>query len=55
MNWWNKKKAFRMLREAGFEKIYSSAYGQSFSPVLRNTALFDHTGPKVSLYIEAVK
>ncbi|MFW9996693.1 MAG: methyltransferase domain-containing protein [Candidatus Odinarchaeota archaeon] len=55
MNWWNEKKAFRMLREAGFDEIYRSGFGQSFCPVLRNTLLFDNTHPKVSLYIEATK
>jgi ubiquinone/menaquinone biosynthesis C-methylase UbiE len=55
MNWWNENKAFRMLKEAGFEKIYRSGFGQSFCPVLRNTILFDKTHPKVSLYIEAIK
>lgn len=55
INWWNEKKAFRMLKEAGFEDIYKSGYGQSFSPVLRNTSLFDNTHPKISLYIEAIK
>jgi SAM-dependent methyltransferase len=55
MNWWNEKKAFRMLKEAGFEDRYGYGYGQSFSPVLRNISLFDNTHPKISLYIEAIK
>jgi len=55
INWWNKDKLFRMLRMAGFENIYLSGYGQSLSPVLRNTWIFDNTHPKLSLYIEAVK
>lgn len=54
INWWNKNKLFRMLRTAGFSNIYLSGYGQSFSPVLRNTLIFD-THPKISLYVEAVK
>src|SRR6185436_3521924 len=36
INWFNKEKLFRMLKQAGFEKIHHSAYGQSFSPVMRN-------------------
>jgi predicted SAM-dependent methyltransferase len=55
INWFNKEKLFRMLKQAGFEKIQHSAYGQSFSPVMRNLKYFDSTLPKVSLYIEAVK
>jgi predicted SAM-dependent methyltransferase len=41
INWWNKDKLFKMLKIAGFNNIYLSAWGQSFSPVLRNTTLFD--------------
>jgi len=55
MNWWNEKKASEMLDKAGFKKIYRSGYGQSFSPVLRDTSLFDNTHLKVSLYMEAIK
>ncbi|HKR07500.1 MAG TPA: methyltransferase domain-containing protein [Bacteroidia bacterium] len=55
INWFNKEKLFRMLKQAGFEKIHHSAYGQSFSPVMRNLKYFDVTLPKVSLYVEAVK
>jgi len=55
INWWNAEKLSRMLRNSGFNKVYSSGYGQSFSPVMRNTALFDNTHPKMSLYIEAIK
>jgi predicted SAM-dependent methyltransferase len=55
INWFNKEKLFRMLKQAGFEKIHHSAYGQSFSPVMRNLKYFDATLPKVSLYVEAVK
>lgn len=55
INWWNKDKLFRMLKIAGFDNIYLSGYGQSFSPVLRNTSFFDSTHPKISFYVEAVK
>ncbi len=55
LNWWNWNKACRMLKAAGFNEIYLSGYGQSFCPVLRNTALFDNTHPKISLYVEAVR
>ena len=55
INWWNKNKLFRMLELAGFDNIYVSGYGQSFSPVLRNTLYFDNTHPKISIYVEAIK
>lgn len=55
MNWWNGEKALRMLREAGFEEVYRSGYGQSRAAVLRNTDYFDSTHPKLSLYVEARK
>ena len=55
MNWFNKDKIFQMLSLANFDNIHLSGYGQSFSPVLRNTSLFDNTHPKISLYIEAIK
>lgn len=55
INWWNKDKLFQMLRNAGFGNIYLSGYGQSFSPVLRNTLVFDRTYLEISLYVEAIK
>lgn len=55
INWWTAEKAERFLREAGFEDIYLSAYGQSACPPMRNTRFFDNTMPKISFYIEAVK
>ncbi len=55
INWWHAEKMTEMFKEAGFEKIYRSGYGQSFAPVLRNQKLFDTTHPKISLYMEAIK
>ncbi|MFO7559260.1 MAG: methyltransferase domain-containing protein [Desulfobacterales bacterium] len=55
MNWWNKKKMFSMLSQAGFKKIYLSGYGQSYCHVLRDIMFFDNTNPKIALYIEAIK
>ena len=55
MNWWNYKKLSAMLKKAGFDKIYLSGYGQSYSPILRDLSLFDNTRPKNSLYVEAIK
>jgi SAM-dependent methyltransferase len=52
-NWWTADKLTSMLREAGFITIYSSGYGQSRSPALRDTKFFDKTHPKISLYVEA--
>lgn len=54
-NWWNREKLIIMLKNIGFKEIRISGYGQSQSPMLRNTRLFDSTHPKLSLYIEAKK
>ena len=55
INWWNPEKMTKMFKEAGFENINISGYGQSFSPAMRNITLFDTTHPKISLYMEAIK
>ena len=55
MNWFNTSKIIRMLREADFENVWESRYGQSRSVPLRNTRLFDSTHPEFSLYVECQK
>jgi len=55
VNWWSEAKMRGMLERAGFSQIYRSAYGQSFSPAMRNVRYFDATHPKISLYMEAIK
>jgi predicted SAM-dependent methyltransferase len=55
INWWNKDKIFKMLKVSGFNDIYLSGYGQSISPVLRNTFFFDNTFPTTSIFVEAIK
>lgn len=55
INWWNPEKAISMLKTAGFQRVYPSAYGQSRAPVLRNIVLFDCTYPQISFYVEAQK
>jgi predicted SAM-dependent methyltransferase len=55
INWWNHDKAFRFMEQVGFREIRKSAYGQSRCAVLRNTAHFDNTRPRISFYIEALK
>lgn len=55
INWWNEDKMFRMLKEAGFKKIFHSGHGQSFLAPLRNLTYFDSTYYKVSVYVEAIK
>ena len=54
-NWWTWGKAERMLREAGFDDVWLSAYGQSYGPAMRNTMIFDSTHPRISLYVEATR
>ena len=55
ISWWSHPKLLRFLASAGFTDAYRSGYGQSVSPLLRNTALFDSTHPQISAYVEAVK
>ncbi len=55
VNWWNKEKIGRMLREAGFTNIYASSPGQSFCPEMRDLRLFDNGDPKISLFVECKK
>jgi SAM-dependent methyltransferase len=52
---WTHTKVMDYLRAAGFTTIYRSGYGQSASPVMRNTVLFDSTHPQMALFVEAVK
>lgn len=55
MNWFTEEKWMKMLNEAGFTQVYPSRWGQSRSPVMRDTSFFDTSGPKLSLYMEAVR
>ena len=55
VTWWTKDKTMRFLKEAGFEDVYVSAYGQSVAPPLRDTNYFDTTQPRASFFVEAVK
>ena len=55
ISWWTHQKIFEFLQRAGFSNIYRSGYGQSVSPILRNTQLFDSTHPQMSIYIECIK
>lgn len=53
--WFNSEKLLEMLKLAGFENVYKSAYMQSKSPVLRDPRFFDNTHPDYSVYVEAIK
>lgn len=55
INWFNLDKLQNMLRESGFNLIYRSGKGQSFSPSMRNMNVFDTGDPKISLFVEAQK
>ena len=55
VNWWNWDKLSRSLSEAGFNQVRRCAFGQSASPLLRDTQRFDSTRPESSLYVEAQK
>ena len=55
ISWWTHDKIFKFLKNAGFQNIYRSGWGQSCSPLLRNSKLFDSTHPQMSIYIEAIR
>jgi len=55
INWWTEEKLSSFLREAGFTNPYKSGWAQSVFSPLRETALFDYTHPRISLYVEAIK
>jgi len=55
MNWWNYEKITKFLKRAGFNNIIISGKGQSISPVMRDTTLFDNTHPEKSLFVDVLK
>jgi hypothetical protein len=55
LSWWNGDKLIQALKDAGFNKVQKSAYGQSHSYFMRDMNLFDLTYPQISIYVEAVK
>jgi len=55
INWWTFDKFKQMLEAVGFSPVLRSAFGQSASPLLRDTRKFDNTHPEFSLYIEVAK
>ena len=55
INYWTFEKLKKLCNDAGFTTVYHSGFGQSLSPPLTNTKIFDNTHPKMSLYLEARK
>ena len=55
LNWFYHEKILEMLRLAGFQDRYTSAFGQSRSPLMIDTRFFDTTKPWMSLYVESCK
>ncbi len=55
INYWTFEKLKKLCNEVGFTTVYHSGFGQSLSPPLTNTKIFDNTHPKMSLYLEAIK
>lgn len=55
MSWWTHAKLEKFIRNAGFTTVYRSGYGQSASPLMRQSPLFDSTHPQISIYVEAVR
>jgi SAM-dependent methyltransferase len=54
VNWFNESKLLSVFDNAGFKKIHTSGYGQSYYPHFRDTRHFDKTLSNVSLYVEGV-
>ncbi len=55
INWWTFDKFKDMLEAVGFSEVVRSGFGQSASPLLRDTRMFDNTHPEFSLYVEVIK
>lgn len=55
INWWTWDKLSAMLTAAGFSRVRRCGYGQSASPLMRDTRHFDSTHPEFSIYVEATK
>jgi predicted SAM-dependent methyltransferase len=55
VSWWTHSKIESFLKKAGFKTIYRSGFGQSASPLMRQSSLFDSTHPQISIYMEARK
>ena len=55
VNWFNFKKAEKLLKRIGFKEVYRSEFGKSKTPAMRDFPLFDGWLPCISLYIEAIK
>jgi predicted SAM-dependent methyltransferase len=55
ISWWTHDRVIGLLRRAGFETVYRSGAGQSASPLLRRSPLFDSTHPQMSIYVEAIR
>lgn len=58
VNWWNFKKAEKMLKKAGFETVYRSTAQRSRFVEMRVIGYktgFDSTHPEISVFVEAIK
>jgi len=55
INWWTENKLMKFLKEAGFDTVLRSRYGQSIFPEMRDRRYFDTNCPAISLYVEAIK
>ena len=58
INWWTYDKLSRMLRQAGFDRVYrSQPQGSRFAEMrgLGRQTGFDSTHPELSLFVEAIR
>lgn len=54
VNWFNESKLISVFKDAGFQKIHKSGFGQSYYPRFRDTRYFDKTLSHACLYVEGV-
>ena len=54
VNWFTEPKLLSVFKNAGFAKINTSGFGQSYYPQFRDTRYFDKTLSHVSLYVEGI-
>lgn len=52
VNWFNESKLLSVFKNAGFKKIHTSGFGQSYYPHFRDIRYFDKTLSHACLYVE---
>lgn len=55
VNWFSTQKLTKLIKDAGFSQVNTSAYLKSSIPTLRDIRYFDRTDPEMSIFVEAIK